>query len=240
MKAIAISTACLAAGAVFFQIRMVTPLFLTLFWAFGTVLVAVSRIALRETLDQMLKRGRNLRYVLFVGTNSRAMQLARRIKTEPERGYRVLGFVDDDWHKRPNLNAANFQRVCGTDGLPEFLRRNVVDEVAIYLPLRSYYERASKIARLCEQNGILIRFDGDIFSLKKAHSRAEEFAGQTACHRLNHGARVVASDDQEGARYSVLAYFACSLLPSLSWLPPWLIFLDLSRTRISIFRSEWG
>jgi exopolysaccharide biosynthesis polyprenyl glycosylphosphotransferase len=178
MKAIAISTACLAAGAVFFQIRMVTPLFLALFWAFGTVLVAVSRIALRETLDQILKRGHNLRYVLFVGTNSRAVQFARTIRTEPERGYRVLGFVDDDWDKLPEFERSEFQLVCDTGGLPEFLRRNVVDEVAMYLPLRSNYERAWRIAELCERNGILIRFDGDIFSLKKSHSQAEEFAGQ--------------------------------------------------------------
>ena len=178
MKAITLSTACLASGAVLFHIRLVTPLFLILFWSFGTVLVAVSRIALRETLDQILQRGPNLRYVLVVGTNSRAIDFARRIKAEPEGGYRVLGFVDDDWAMLGEFERSGFPLVCGTEGLPEFLRRNVVDEVAMYLPLRSNYEGASKVAELCEQYGILIRFDGDIFGLKKAHSRAEDFAGQ--------------------------------------------------------------
>ena len=178
MKAIALSTVCLGAGAVFFHIRLVTPLFLLLFWSFGTFLVAVSRISLRRTLDQVLQRGRNLRYVLIVGTNPRAVEFARRIKAEPERGYRVLGFVDDDWVMIGEHEKSGYPLVCDTHGLPEFLRRNVVDEVAMYLPLRSNYERASKVAKLCEQNGILIRFDGDIFSLKKAHSSTEEFAGQ--------------------------------------------------------------
>jgi len=178
MKAIALSTVCLGAGAVFFHIRLVTPLFLLLFWSFGTFLVAVSRISLRRTLDQVLQRGRNLRYVLIVGTNPRAVEFARRIKAEPERGYRVLGFVDDDWVMIGEHEKSGYPLVCDTHGLPEFLRRNVVDEVAMYLPLRSNYERASKVAELCEQNGILIRFDGDIFSLKKAHSSTEEFAGQ--------------------------------------------------------------
>lgn len=179
MKAIAISTACLAAGAVLFQIRLVTPTFLILFWSFGTVLVAVSRVVLREALDQILKRGQNLRYVLFVGTNSRAVEFARRIKTEPERGYRVLGFVDDDWAMLGEFEKSGFPIVCDTAGLPEFVRRNVVDEVAMYLPLRSKYERASKVAEVCEQNGIPIRFDGDIFGLNRAQSRTEEFAGQS-------------------------------------------------------------
>lgn len=179
MKAIAVSTACLAAGAVLFHISLVTPRFLILFWSFGTVLVAVSRVALRETLDQTLQRGRNLRYVLIVGTNPRAVEFARRIKAEPERGYRVLGFVDDAWAMKGGFEKGDFSLLCRTDELPDFLRRNVVDEVAMYLPLRSYYERASQVAMLCEQNGIPMRFDGDIFSLKKARSRAEEFGGQS-------------------------------------------------------------
>ena len=177
MKAIAVSTGCLAVGAVLFHIRLVTPLFLVLFWSFATVLVAVSRVALRETLDQILQRRRNLRYVLIVGTNSRAVDFAKRIKAEPERGYRVLGFADDHWPQMGAIEESGFSLVCGTEGLAEFLRRNVVDEVAMYLPLRSFYEKASQIAVLCEQNGILMRFDGDIFSLKKARSRTEEFAG---------------------------------------------------------------
>jgi hypothetical protein len=65
------------------------------------------------------------------------------------------------------------------EGLPEFLRRNVVDEVAMYLPLRSCYESASRIAVLCEQNGILMRFDGDVFGLQKAQPQIEEFGGRS-------------------------------------------------------------
>jgi exopolysaccharide biosynthesis polyprenyl glycosylphosphotransferase len=179
MKAIAVSSACVAVGAVIFHIRMVTPLFLLLFWALGTVFVAVSRVLLRETLDQVLQRDRNLRFVLIVGTNKRALDCAYRIKAEPESGYRVLGFADDDPGVNSEFEKTDFRLLCPIDGLSEFLRRNVVDEVAMYLPLRSCYERASQIAGLCEQNGILMRFDGDIFGLKKAHSGIEEFGGQS-------------------------------------------------------------
>ena len=48
-----------------------------------------------------------------------------------------------------------------------------MDEVAIYLPLRSFYELALEIARLCEQHGIVVRMNSDIFSLGIAHSRAD-------------------------------------------------------------------
>lgn len=179
MKAIGVSTACLAVGAVLFHLQLVTPRFLVLFWSLGTVLLTVSRVALRETLDQVLQRGRNLRYVLIVGSNSRALDFAHRIKAEPESGYRVLGFADDAWFAGEELERNGFPLVCRIEDLCEFLRRNVVDEVAMYLPLRSNYERASQIAALCEQNGILVRFDGDIFGLKRARSRIEEMGGQS-------------------------------------------------------------
>ena len=52
-----------------------------------------------------------------------------------------------------------------------------MDEVAIYLPLRSFYEHSSQVAALCEQHGMVMRFASDIFGLKTAHSRTEEFEG---------------------------------------------------------------
>ena len=58
------------------------------------------------------------------------------------------------------------------------MRRNVVDEVANYLPLRSFYEHSSRIAALCKQHGIFMRFDPEIFDLKIARARTEELDGR--------------------------------------------------------------
>jgi exopolysaccharide biosynthesis polyprenyl glycosylphosphotransferase len=43
----------------------------------------------------------------------------------------------------------------------------------MFLPLRSFYERAAEIAKLTEHHGILLRFDTDIFDLKLARTRTE-------------------------------------------------------------------
>lgn len=179
-KAVALSTACLAIGAVLFHFVMITPRFLVFFWALSTILMAVSRIVLRESLNSVRRRGYNLRYLLIIGTNPRAIKFGRKVALEPSRGYRLLGFVDDDWHGAEHFRRSGFSVVCDRVTLPEFLRRNVVDEVAIYLPLRSFYEHASQVAMLCEQHGIIMRFDGDVFSLKNARSRAEqEYDGES-------------------------------------------------------------
>jgi exopolysaccharide biosynthesis polyprenyl glycosylphosphotransferase len=48
----------------------------------------------------------------------------------------------------------------------------------MYLPLRSHFKDAFMVAGLCEQHGIMMRFDGDIFGLKTAHARPEELDGE--------------------------------------------------------------
>jgi exopolysaccharide biosynthesis polyprenyl glycosylphosphotransferase len=89
----------------------------------------------------------------------------------------VLGFADDTWDGSKEFQESGYRLCCELNGLSEFLRHNIVDEVAIYLPLRSYYEQASQSAALCEQHGILVRFTSDIFNLKIARPRAADLDG---------------------------------------------------------------
>jgi exopolysaccharide biosynthesis polyprenyl glycosylphosphotransferase len=114
-----------------------------------------------------------LHHVLILGTNARAVNFARKIETMPEHGCRLLGFVDDDWSGMREFEESGFRLVCDLEGLPEFLRKNVVDEIAIYLPLRSFYERAAEIVHLTKLHGMLIRLDTDIFDLKFARHLAD-------------------------------------------------------------------
>jgi exopolysaccharide biosynthesis polyprenyl glycosylphosphotransferase len=117
--------------------------------------------------------------VLILGTNSRALEFAQRIETKPELGYRVLGFVDDDWAELQTFQQGRYKLCCGLDALSEYLRCTVIDEVAIYLPLRSFYEYTSKVAALCEEHGITMRFASDIFNLKIARSYAADLDGDS-------------------------------------------------------------
>ena len=78
----------------------------------------------------------------------------------------MTGFADDEWAGVEQLRAAGFPLVCDFAGLPMFLRRNVVDEVVIALPIRSFHEHASRIADMCEQQGIIVRpLPGDVLAM---------------------------------------------------------------------------
>ena len=160
-----------------FSIRMINVEFLAEFWVVITCALVVSRSLLRLLGDRIRLHGRDLRHMLILGTNHRAMEFARRILASRERGYRLLGFVDDEWPGLPNLKSAGFAVVSDHAGLEEFLRRNVVDEVAIYLPLGSYYKHSSHVASLCQQHGITMRIHSDIFGVKTTRWTPEDFEG---------------------------------------------------------------
>ena len=177
-KAAALCTACLVLGGAVFTIRIETITFLFLFCGVTFVALAASRLLLRRMLVRTSRHVSDWQYIVVVGTNPRAIDFARRITAEPERGYRVLGFVDDFWPRMEEFEISGFPHLCDTSGLREFLRHNVVDEVAMYLPLRSCYESASRVASLCEEFGINMRYDGDIFSLKKTSHEVEEIEEQ--------------------------------------------------------------
>lgn len=177
LRAMTLSTACLWGEGKLFSILIITPYFLVAFWTIGSAVIVATRMLLRSALRGLRKRGRNLHHVLVLGTNARAIDFARRIEAMPERGYRLQGFVDDDWPGMEGFKAAGFRLACNCESLPEFLRHNVVDEVAVFLPLRSFYEQAAQIAKLAEHHGILLRFDTDLFDLKIGRLQTEVIDG---------------------------------------------------------------
>jgi exopolysaccharide biosynthesis polyprenyl glycosylphosphotransferase len=139
-------------------------LFLSLFLA---------RCASRFWLMALRHQGASRRFVMIGGTNDRAIEFARHLSAHPEFGYEVVGFVDDDWIGLPNFERFGYQRCCDFEGLALFLRHNVVDEVAIYLPLQSYYQHAAQLVALCQEHGIAIRFGAQLFNLRNEQSDNE-------------------------------------------------------------------
>jgi exopolysaccharide biosynthesis polyprenyl glycosylphosphotransferase len=166
-KATSLASVFLFVSARLFHIGIVNPMFVVVFWACCTFVLVSGRLAARPLLVFVRRRGRNSRFLLIVGTNKRAIEFAEQVIEHPELGYNIVGFVDDDWSGTERFEASGHIRRCTFSGLAEFLRHNVVDEAAIHLPLRSYYEHAAGLVSLCEQHGIAIRFNAQIFNLAK-------------------------------------------------------------------------
>ncbi len=177
VKGTAAATAVLTLAAFIIGFRMVTPTFVGVFCASSTVMLATQRFATRTWLRFYRASGHNARNMLIVGSNRRAIEFAKMIQSRPELGYRILGFADRPWHGSEELRRHGYSLVSDLEGLPTFLRYQVVDEVALALPVRSFHLDSSALAKLCEQQGIILRILSDLFDLQSAQSRAEEIEG---------------------------------------------------------------
>jgi exopolysaccharide biosynthesis polyprenyl glycosylphosphotransferase len=177
-KAATLACAIVFVAATFLRIQMVTPRFILIFWTAATLAGAASRVVFRSLLAGVRRRGRNLRQMVVVGTNPRALRFARNIESRPELGYRIAGFVDGPWLGLGMFRQTGYPLVSDLPGFPRFLREQVVDEVVIALPMESSYGKAARIAALCEEQGIIVRLLSSMFNLRMAQSRAEEFAGE--------------------------------------------------------------
>ena len=176
-KATFLGTLVVLIGAAVFRIALVTPLFLIVFSLVGTSSAVSSRLVLRAGLAFIRKRGRNLRNMVIVGTNGRALEFAQRLACHPDIGYRIIGFVDRDWDGIEAFRRSGHVLACDLCNFPEFLRSREVDEVVMALPIRSLHEEGSRIAALCEEQGITLRLLTNIFNLKMARSSAEGLQG---------------------------------------------------------------
>lgn len=174
VKAIALGLALLAVGAAVFRISLVTPLFLVVFGAGAMATGIASRLILRAILTRLRTRGRNLRHVLIVGINHRAMEFARKVTSKKELGYRLVGFVDvEDRTGLQEFKKECFTYLSGFDKLPVYLREHVVDEVAIFLPVKTLYRQVSTVIDICEEHGIIVRLPADPFDLRVYKSRID-------------------------------------------------------------------
>jgi len=179
LKATSIGTVVIFVAASLFNMMMITPLFLAAFWAVSSFMTILSRFLLRILLGRVRGRGRNLRNILLVGTNERAMQFAETITRKTHLGYSLTGFVDTHWVD------VNEDRLKGTyplvtpEKFADFLRDNVVDEVMICLPLKEYYDQHSAIIDSCVEQGVIVRVLADFFFSQLAHARIENFEGSS-------------------------------------------------------------
>jgi exopolysaccharide biosynthesis polyprenyl glycosylphosphotransferase len=180
VKATTLGSLGLWGAAALFHIQMASLPFLIVFLVISTGMLVCSRLALRMVLAQARLHGRNLRNVLIVGTSRRAVEFAEKLQANPQLGYRVIGFADRPWDGIDQFCRTGHSLACDLEGLPAFLRTNVVDEVVIALPIRSFHADASRVAALCEEQGIILRVPTNIFNLKLARSGAEELEGHSS------------------------------------------------------------
>lgn len=156
--------------------KTITLVTVLVFFVFAVAMVGGLRMTVYRMSQLFRRRGINTKSLLVIGGGPRAQEFMKRISGRRELGYNIIGFLDSS----PLFNtsqAASSPWLGGFEELAKIIDTQVVDEVAIALPIKSQYAQIKlMIDRLAEQ-GIAVHLLSDFFPHDLAKVRPTEFQG---------------------------------------------------------------
>ncbi|MFN0122434.1 MAG: sugar transferase [Blastocatellia bacterium] len=147
-----------------------TPLVTGLFALLGFLLVAGFRLGQQYGLRRARRRGHNTRNLLLIGAGPRGQQFVERLLGRPDLGYRLIGYVDDT----PAAAASALSGAAWLGdlaALPRVLAGEIIDDVVIALPVRSYYERIETIIGMLEEQGLTMHMLSSFSPHRRAYAQ---------------------------------------------------------------------
>lgn len=161
LRAVIFCSLILATLILLAEWRIFPKRFLLIFAVCSFIFLFAIRLFKRNLLKQFRFRGRNLRSIVVIGAGERGQKMVKLISETPEIGYHFAGFVDD----------LDVPGVLGKlSEISRVLAENVIDEVIICLPIKTFYDRMESIAKTAEEQGITVRIHSDLFNLKLARA----------------------------------------------------------------------
>ena len=165
LRAVVFCTLILATLILVAEWQIFPKRFLLIFAFISFALLFSIRLFKRNLLSQFRLHGRNLRSVVVIGAGARGQKIVKLIKKNPEIGYQFVGFVDD----------LEVPHILGKlEQIEQILAENVIDEVIICLPIKSFYDKMETVVQAAEEQGITVRIYSDLFNLRLAQSVAGE------------------------------------------------------------------
>jgi exopolysaccharide biosynthesis polyprenyl glycosylphosphotransferase len=158
-----------------FKLPNVSRLFLIELFVAQVALSVAVRIGLKVAFAWARSAGRNTRWVLVVGAGPTAEAFADLLERHSDLGLRVVGHLTGtggsapgDTRKRPIVGRL--------DSIAAVLHELVIDQVAICLPAEDI-RVVEPIARLCAEEGRIVRIPLDDLSFTLPGGRVEELDG---------------------------------------------------------------
>ncbi|GAX59182.1 polyprenyl glycosylphosphotransferase [Candidatus Scalindua japonica] len=104
--------------------------------------------------------------MIIIGKNSRSALLVNKLREEEEYGIKTIGYVDEPYESGDNINFPSSVKYLGKlSSLKSILNNNIIDEVFIALPVKSFYDKIEDIIVICSERGIVVRIVSDVFLL---------------------------------------------------------------------------
>ncbi|MEO8615307.1 MAG: sugar transferase [Luteolibacter sp.] len=144
----------------FFSIKSFNIVNILIFFVVITTLGIVSRLLVRVLLLSARRSGYNYRFLLVIGANDRAFEVAERINSKKELGYKIVGFVAES----PEAGIAwKEQRPTGwkllgmLQDLKMILTQERADEIMVCLPVDARFSDITMIVQHARELGVVVR-----------------------------------------------------------------------------------
>ena len=134
------------------------------------------RMSVYRLSRRFRRRGINAKSLLIIGGGARSEQLIKKINQKSELGYRILGYLDST----PSFSrrqVAGVPWIGNIEDLRQVIDNEVVDEVAIALPIKSHYAQIKTAIAQLEEQGVVVHLLSDFFPHQLARIEPQNFQG---------------------------------------------------------------
>ncbi|MCL5962575.1 MAG: undecaprenyl-phosphate glucose phosphotransferase [Chloroflexi bacterium] len=141
-------------------------------WALIIVFLVAARVLETTVKASMRKRGIGLNRLLVVGAGAQGRIIMQNLVAQPDLGYHVVGFVDDERTE----DLARFKALGTLEQITGLIRTAGIDEVIIALPSASH-RKIVEIMIQCERAGVGFRIVPDFYELSLSRVDIDEING---------------------------------------------------------------
>lgn len=178
------------------------------------ILLGFARILRGAIMARLRQAGHGVDRVLIIGAGETGRTVMRNIIAQPELGYRVIGFLDDDPLKSSS-DIGPIKALGPIENLPQVIVANAIDQVIITLPWQ-YHRKVMRLVSEAHNVGVRARVVPDLFQISLGGVDAEALNGiplisikESSLIGLNRAAKRV---------FDLVLTGLCLLLSSPIWL----------------------
>jgi Undecaprenyl-phosphate glucose phosphotransferase len=173
-EGVAVITALAGLGSFFARGELPRSVLL-IFAGLAIAALSTSRLVLRTYLRAMRRRGRNLRYVIVVGTGEQATQLIGKLEQHPDYGVAIRGLVTID-PAQVGATVAGHPVLGIVADLPGLVERSGADFVYLALARSEWQAEEDALIRLSNST-VAVRLVPDLVRAFTLNAAVEDFDG---------------------------------------------------------------
>jgi exopolysaccharide biosynthesis polyprenyl glycosylphosphotransferase len=128
------------------------------------VLLGLARLVRGIVLSRLRQLGHGVDRVLLLGVGEMGRALMRNIIAQPELGYRIVGFLDDDPAKN-TIDIGSIRALGPIENLPQAIAEHQIDLVIISLPWQ-YQRKVMRLVTESHRAGVRASVVPDLFQMR--------------------------------------------------------------------------